>query len=228
MAIEVLDEHEQSELVRNWLRSNGGFLFAGLVVGIGVIVGNSFYDKWRATQIDQAGSAYAKYLEAVEKKDQETIKSLGENLRSEHASSPYAVLSAMSEAQTIIANGGELDAALASLQWAAEHAKLPELESLASLRLARAQLQTGALDKALVTVDGIEGKGFAAEIAELRGDIRLAQGQAAAARAAYEEALLGMDATAPRRSMVEMKRDDLAVAGAVTPSAAGDASKAGG
>ncbi|MGD9583726.1 MAG: YfgM family protein [Lysobacterales bacterium] len=228
MAIEVLDEHEQSELVRNWLRSNGGWIFAGLVAGMGVIVGSNFYDHWRASQLDQAGSAYAEYLEAVDKKDQDQIKSLGAGLRSQHADSPYAVLSAMAEAQTIVAEGGDMASALDSLRWARKHAKLPELETLASLRLARAQLQTGALDEALSTVKEIQGKGFAAELAELHGDILAAQGQAAEAHAAYEEALVSMDATAARRSLVEMKRDDLALVSANTPAAAVEATKAGG
>lgn len=228
MAIEVLDEHEQSELVRNWLRSNGGWIFAGLVVGIGLIVGNNFYDSWRSKQLDHAGSAYAKYLEAVEKKDQDTVKSLGESLRSEHAGSPYAVLSAMAEAQTIIADGGEIATALDSLRWARDHAKLPELVTLASLRLARALLQTGDLSGALAALNAIDGKGFAAEIAELRGDILLAQGQAVEARSAYDEALISMDATAPRRSLVEMKRDDVALVSAVAPDTAVEATKAGG
>lgn len=228
MAIEVLDEHEQSELVRVWLHNNGGWIFAGLLAVVGIIVGSTQYSNWRAKQLDLAGSAYAKYLEAVANKDQASVQSLGDTLRKEHSGSPYAVLSAMSEAESLLDDGTKIEPALESLRWAKAHAKLPELQSLVSLRLARVLLQSGDLDQALSTLGEIQGSGFAAEVAELRGDILLAKGQAEQARSAYDEALLTLDATAPRRSLVEMKRDDLALAGANATAAAGDAAKVGG
>jgi predicted negative regulator of RcsB-dependent stress response len=223
MANELLDEHEQSEYVRNWLRNNFGSILLGLAGGIGAIWGVGKYQDWRSDALDRAGQQYGVYLAAVEKKDAEEIKKLGTALRTEYPTSPYAVLSAMSEAEKALAEGGKVDEALASLQWAHDHAEFEELKSLAALRLARALLDAGKFDQASALTARIDAKGFAAQAAELRGDILLAQNQAADAKAAYEQALAEMDSASPRFRFVEMKRDDIAA-----PSAAPVAVKAGG
>jgi predicted negative regulator of RcsB-dependent stress response len=210
MATELLDEHEQSELVRNWLRKNFGSILLGIAGGIGAIWGVGKYQDWRADALDRAGQQYGLYLAAVEKKDADEIKKLGTALRSEYAESPYAALSAMSEAEKALAEGGKVDQALASLQWAHEHAQFPELKSLAALRWARALLDAGKFDQAKDLLVKVDAKGFAAQAAEVRGDILLAQNQAAEAKAAYDQALAAMDSASPRFRLVEMKRDDLA------------------
>jgi predicted negative regulator of RcsB-dependent stress response len=48
--------------------------------------------------------------------------------------------------------------------------------------------------------------------AEIRGDALLAQKKLKEAAAAYDESLTHFDAASPRRSVVEMKRDDIAIA----------------
>ena len=64
MAIDdLLDEHEQSERVRSWLRNNGAGLLGGVALGLAVILG------WQWWQKDQAGKkeqAYQEYQTAVE------------------------------------------------------------------------------------------------------------------------------------------------------------------
>jgi predicted negative regulator of RcsB-dependent stress response len=227
MATEHLDEHEQSEFVRNWLRNNFGSILLGLAGGIGAIWGVGKYQDWRADALDRAGQQYGLYLAAVEKKDADEIKKLGTALRTEYAQSPYAALSAMSEAEKALAEGGKVDQALASLKWAHDHAEFPELKSLAALRMARALLDAGKFDEAKALVDAIDTKGFIAQAKEVRGDILLAQNQAAEAKIAYEQALTEMDSASPRFRLVEMKRDDLAGLASAAPVAAVEP-KAGG
>jgi predicted negative regulator of RcsB-dependent stress response len=209
MATELLDEHEQSELVRNWLRKNFGAILLGLAGGIGAIWGIGKYQDNRAAVLDRAGEQYGVYLAAVEKKDAEEIKKLGSALRSEYAQSPYAALSAMGEAETLLAAGGKTDEAIASLKWAHEHSKFEELQALAALRLARALVDGGKSDEALKLIAEIKAQGFSAQAAELRGDILLAQGKPSEAKAAYEQSLAELDSSSARRRFVEMKRDDL-------------------
>lgn len=213
MATELLDEHEQSELVRNWLRNNFGSIILGLVGGIGAIWGIGKYQDWRAESLDRAGQQYSLYLAAVEKNDADEIKKLGSALRNDYARSPYAVLSAMAEAEKALSDGSKVDAAVASLQWAHDHAEFDELKALAALRLSRALLAAGKLDQAATLVGTVTSKGFSAQAAEVRGDILLAQGKSTAARTAYEQALVELDSASARRSLVEMKRDDLPASG---------------
>jgi len=215
MAIELLDEHEQSELVRNWLRSNFSAMAFGLIGGFVMIwLVTEYLPQWQQSKRDQAGREYASYLEVVAKKDPAAIHAAGEKLRTQFASSPYAVLSALNESSATLDAGGDSKSALAPLQWAKTEAELPELRDLAALRLARVQLEVGETDAALTTLDAVDAVGFASQAAEIRGDVLLAQGKASAARAAYELALIDLDASSSRRQLVEMKRDDLPVTSA--------------
>lgn len=216
MAIELLDEHEQSELVRNWLRQNVSAMLFGLIGGFIVIwLVTEYLPQWQQSKRDQAGREFASYLEVVAKKDPVAIHAAGEKLRTQFASSPYAVLSALSESAATLEAGGDSKSALKTLEWAKSQAELPELRDLAALRLARVQLDEGQPDAALKTVDAVNANGFAAQAAEIRGDVLLAQGKVSAARAAYELALVDMEASSGRRRMVEMKRDDLPVESAL-------------
>ena len=88
------------------------------------------------------------------------------------------------------------------------------LRDLAALRLAKVQRQIGKLDEALEILAGVLSPGFAAEVAELTGDILVQKGDNADAREAYQSALeLAPDAG---RVLLELK---LAT---VAPAAPGD------
>ena len=105
---------------------------------------------------------------------------------------------------------GKTDAALASLEWAEAHATMPEVKTLAMLRRARLLVATGKAEAALELAKKIDGEGFKPLAAEVRGDALLALKRNSEAIGAYDEALVGLDSGAARRSIVEMKRDDLA------------------
>lgn len=217
MAIELLDEHEQSERVRNWFRNNFGSIIIGLAGGIGAIWAWGYFQDWRDIKRSEASNEYTRYLAAIESKDEEAIKTSGDKLRSQYPDTAYAVLSAMGEAETKLSAAAKTDtnSAIPSLAWANQHAQLPELRDLAALRLARVQYDAGNLDAALELATKVNSKGFAAQASELKGDVYLTQGKMAEARSAYEQSLLDLDASSARRRSIEMKRDDLPVTGAV-------------
>ena len=116
---------------------------------------------------------------------------------------------ALNDAATAVTDG-KTDAALTSLEWAEAHATMPEVKSLSMLRRARLLIAVGKADAALELANTIEGDGFKPLAAEVRGDALLALKRNSEAIAAYDEALVGLDSGATRRSIVEMKRDDLA------------------
>jgi predicted negative regulator of RcsB-dependent stress response len=86
----------------------------------------------------------------------------------------------------------------------------PALASLARLRLAQVLFQQNKADEALKQLDGDAGS-YAALYDQLRGDIKLSQGDRAAARAAYQQALGALSADeAVSRDGLQRKLDDLA------------------
>ena len=209
MSLEELDEHERSERVREWVRKNIGSIVIGLAAGIGLIYGVEQWTHQRNRTASLAGDEYRAYVEAVEKKDELAIATLGKTLRDKYPSSPYAALAALNDAATAAA-AGKNDEALASLAWAEANVTMPELKELAMLRRARLLVATGKAEEALALATRIAAEGYKALAAEVRGDALLALKRADEAATAYDEALVGLDAASARRELVEMKRNDLA------------------
>jgi len=208
MAIDLMDEHEQGERVRAWLRDNGGAIVGGIAIGIAAIFG---WNWWGNAQVEHrldAATQYQAFVEAVERKDRDSMDSLAQSLGKDFKDTSYAALAALQRADALLV-AGEAEGALDSLRQAIALAPDPALKGLAQLRLARAQLGAGqyqaALD-ALVAVDGDAYKGLAEE---LRGDALLALGKGSEARSAYAASLAALEEAAPSRRMVELKLADL-------------------
>ena len=67
MAIDdLLDEHEQGERVRSWLRNNALGILGGLALGIAAIYGWQWWGKHQAQQQYQAHSTYAAAVKQLE------------------------------------------------------------------------------------------------------------------------------------------------------------------
>ena len=63
MAIDdLLDEHEQSERVRNWVRNNAIGVIGGIALGLGVIVG---FQWWQGQRLHARMGANAEYARAM-------------------------------------------------------------------------------------------------------------------------------------------------------------------
>lgn len=208
MAFEILDEHEQGELVRKWLRANVMSIAVGIAIGLALIFG---WQQWKVRQLRTAGEAalqYQAFSDATEAKRFDDAASIAAALRKDHAGSPYAVFAALGQAETAVAKG-DLAAAQADLGFADANTKDKTLKSLIALRSARVLFASGDAPGALARIDGVPKADFAALANELRGDVLSKLGRTADARAAYEEALKALDPQSPGRDVVQMKLADL-------------------
>jgi predicted negative regulator of RcsB-dependent stress response len=71
MAIdELLDEHEQSERVREWLRRNGSALILGISLGLAAIGGWQWWQRHQANQQSKAAGDYQATVDAIRANDQ--------------------------------------------------------------------------------------------------------------------------------------------------------------
>lgn len=216
MAIELMDEHEQGEIVRSWLRQNAVAILVGILAGIALIFGWQQWQQRQVAQRDAAQAQYRAFIAAADKPDTAESAKLAAELRTEYGSTPYAVFAAFRQAQDALEKP-DLAAAVDALSWAHANAELPELRDLAALRLARVRLAAGEAPAALQLVEKIESKGYGAIAEDIRGDALVALDRATEARNAYEAALAALDATAPQRAFIEMKRDELPAAAKGTP-----------
>jgi len=199
MAIDdLLDEHEQSERVRNWLKNNGAGLIGGIALGLAVIFGWQWWQKHQVQQAEQANVNYQSALTSIGAADLKKAQAEVQKLDGGNAYANLAVLR-LAKAQV---DAGQAEAAIATLRGIKAN---DTLQTLVDLRLARLLIDVGKGDEALKIL------GNAADSAslEVRGDALLATGKPDQARDSYLKALTAMDVAAPQRRLVELKLSDL-------------------
>jgi predicted negative regulator of RcsB-dependent stress response len=207
MAIdELLDEHEQGERVRGWLRSNGAGIIGGVVLGLGLIGGWQWWQKHQEQQRGQAGERYAAALQALEAGDPAKAKAQVAALQD----SAYQGLGALAMAKAQ-ADAGQRDAAIATLQ--AARGADQALDAVIEQRLARLLIDGGKPQEALKLLSDASGAGAL----EARGDAQFAAGQRDAARESYRKALAGTDEGSPQRRLIELKLSQVGGTAADTP-----------
>jgi len=212
MAFDEYDKYEQSELVQKWLRENGLSIVVGIAMGLVGIFGWQQWRNHQARNESAASQLYQQVRVALAAGNPASASRLTDQLMKDYAKSPYAVF-AVSEQARQQAQDKQLDKAEASLQWAQTHAGEPALKALVDLRLAQVELARGSGAAALATLDQIPAGSYRGLAQELRGDALVKLGRSDDARKAYQTALSTLGEDAPQRGALQMKLDDLAVAG---------------
>ncbi|MGA9340914.1 MAG: tetratricopeptide repeat protein [Rhodanobacteraceae bacterium] len=208
MAFDILDEHEQGELVRQWLRENAISIAVGVLLGLGLIFG---WQQWRVHRLHRNAEAAAQYqalVGALDAHRNDDADKLADALRKDYSNTAYAIFAAMRQADQSSSNG-DLKAAAADLSWAHEHADGSAMKALSALRLARVTLAEGDANAAIKLLDTMPKDAYPGLAAELRGDASAKLGRTDDARTAYQNALTHFDPQAPESNFVQMKLDDL-------------------
>jgi predicted negative regulator of RcsB-dependent stress response len=199
MAIDdLLDEHEQSERVLAWLRSNGAGLVGGVILGLALILGWQWWRGQQSAKAMQAGDDYQAMLKSLEAKDLKQAQGRLAGL----ADTPYAALAALDLAKAQV-DAGQRDAALATLKGATSED--PALEQVLRQRQARLLLDAG---KAADALQALQGATEPASL-EVRGDAQVALGKRDDARKSYADALARLDVASPAHRLLELKLTDV-------------------
>ncbi len=195
MAIDdLLDEHEQGERVRTWLRNNALTLVGGVLLGLAVIYGWRWWGDHRLSQSQQMHTAYEQAIRQAEAGQAEAGLALAGQ------KGTYATLAALRVA-SIQVEDGKAEEAIATLRGIDA---APDLQPLVSQRLAQLLIATGKTEDALATLHGRSDSAAR----ELRGDALLASGKREQAREEYGEALTSLDVASPSRRRLELKLQD--------------------
>ncbi len=198
MAIDdLLDEHEQGERVRAWLRSNGAGIIGGVILGLALIWG---FRWWQDQQLSQRMAASNNYQAAVDQLDAGKLAEAAPMVAA-LPDGTYATLAALELAQAQV-EAGKRDDAIATLRGAATSD--PRLAEIVSRRLARLLLDAGQPADALALLQG-----DAPATLSVRGDALAASGDQAKAREAYAKALVGLEVGSPLRNLVELKLSEV-------------------
>lgn len=203
-----LDDEQELENLKQWWRENWVALAGGLVLGLGAIFGWEGWKRYQTGQAMQASQMYEDMKQAYTVNKGADAQALAERLVTEFPKTPYAANAALRLA-AVEASLQKYEAADSRLQWVIKNSSDDGLRDLAQLRRARVLVQQNKLDEALKLADAKSGA-YEALFDELRGDIKLAQGDRAAARAAYEKALSTAKDDPGTQQLLQLKLDDLA------------------
>lgn len=203
---EFLTDEQQADRARNWLRENGVFIAAGIVLGLGGLFG---WQQWEAYQARVAGEAsvvWEKLRDAVEGKRFDEVNERFALLEKDYARTPY-----LDQARLILAqmhmDRNAPDEALKQLESLAKSGRDPQLRRVAELRVAQVMAYQGQYDEALTALGTKPDAAFAGLYHDLRGDILQAKGDFSGAVTEYELALADTS-SAIESAYVQVKLDD--------------------
>jgi predicted negative regulator of RcsB-dependent stress response len=194
MAIdELLDEHEQSERVREWLRRNGSALIFGIALGLAAIGGWQWWQRHQTNKQHEAAASYQAAVDAIKANDKAAVGKVN--------GLPDGMFRALAQLELaksqVQANQNE--AAIATLRGI--RSEDPALAAIVNQRLARLLIDSKQAEAALKLV----ANGDSLATLEVRGDAQMALGQREKARDSYSKALLKAEVGTPQRRVLELK-----------------------
>ena len=200
MAIDdlLVDEHEQSERVRNWLQHNGIGIVAGIALGLGAIYG---WQWWKANQLQQRMAISESYSQSADALAQGHIpadngKALITGL--DKGNPTLGTLAALELARAQV-DAGKRDDAIKTLRDL--RTPDPDLAPIVQQRLARLLIDAGKPNDALALLKDEHDPAML----DTRGDAQFALGNLTAAQDAYRKALGLVDVGDPQHRMITLK-----------------------
>ena len=200
-------EEQQVEALKRWWKENGTSLIVGLFVGVSGLFGWRYYVDQNNSHAMQASDLYMQVMQsaALNSVDDKTID-INNKLINEFSDTPYAALSSLALAKSEYEKSN-IDAATAQLEIAVKHASNDVIKQIANLRLAKVYIEQSKYDEALALLSLSHAAAYDAQYEELKGDLYLAKGDMALARAAYDKAIDLQGAAASR--WLKLKRQNL-------------------
>jgi predicted negative regulator of RcsB-dependent stress response len=203
-----LEEQEQIDALKAWWSQHGRLVTVAVVAAAIAALATAGWRYYRTQQNDQASQVYAALEKAAHSNDAKQIHDLSSQLMDQFGSSTYAASAALIAAKASV-DAGDLKNAGAQLEWAAEHARDQETKAVARLRLAAVRLDEKRYDEALKLLEQQPPDAFLALYADMKGDVLVAQGKPAEAKAAYQSAIEKLPAEGVYRALVQVKLDGL-------------------
>jgi predicted negative regulator of RcsB-dependent stress response len=183
-----LEEQEQLAELKSWWKAHGTAVLAVIVAAMVAFGGWRYWRLYEGNQAAQAAALYETIGKAAQAGDAKALRDAGGALAESYANTLYAPMGALVAARFYY-DRNDLKGAKAQLQWVVERSVSEELRDLARLRLGAVLLDEKAYDEALKQLDAPHAAAYETQYAALKGDILVAKGQTAEAKAAYKLAI---------------------------------------
>lgn len=199
-------EEQQVEAIKRFWHEHGNSIIAGIVLGFGGFVGFNWYQDNKVVEETARTEAYIEFQETlVESPDK--LSAQAETFLAQHGQSSYASLAEFTLAKAAVEEK-DWTKAEQHLNNAIAQAADKNIAAVATLRLAKVQIQSEQIDAALTTLAATLPESFKASVEEIKGDAYLLQGKKELARNAYQTAVDSQKFGA--NPGLQMKLDDLA------------------
>ncbi len=186
MAYTVEEEQELNEL-KNWWRENYKSIIVIVVLTFAGVFGWRYWQDHQVSKMQQISAQYDQLIYAAQQDSAAQNAKLAQFVK-ENDKTSYAVFALLDAAGAAV-NKQDFTQAEDLLKQAVSASSDDILLSLSTLRLAAVQLQQQQFDAALESLQQVKGQGWESRKNLMSGDILLAKGDKAGAKAHFEQAL---------------------------------------
>ncbi|GAA4034471.1 tetratricopeptide repeat protein [Actimicrobium antarcticum] len=211
------EEQEQMASLRAWWNQYGNLATWALTIVLAGYAAWSGWNYYQRNQTTQAAQLYNALQDAVTAKNNALVQRAATDMQDRFVRTSYAQMSALFAAKSAM-DANDLKTAKAQLQWVIDHGVDAEYQAIAKIRLAGILLDEKAYDDGLKLLAGEFPAQFAADVADRKGDLLVAQNKLDEARSAYQLALDKAEQKNPGRQLIQLKLD--AIGGATVKAAA--------
>ena len=208
MAVYDLEEQEQIDEIKAWWKQYRSLVLLVVAVAAVTVSGIQGWRYHENRQGIEAGELYAQLQAAVSSNEPRKVQDIAAVIADRYGRTGYAAYAALAGAKAAF-DSGDTATARTRLQWVVENGRDDATRDIARLRLAAVLLDEKKYDEALKLLDTPHMEAFSALYADLKGDVLIAQGKVAEARAAYQRALDKSEARSTYRSLIQIKLDAL-------------------
>ena len=206
--MDAYNPDDQLASLKNWWKQYGNALIAGVIIGLVLLVGGTYWKQYKVKRAETASQIYENLLADLRQGRTDAVGTAAARLMQDYDATPYAGKSALLLARQRF-EAGDIAGARTQLEWAMKNATEAPVQHGARLRLARLLFDQGEAPEALALVSIQDADGFVSEYEEIRGDVLLAQGDRDGARRAYQTAIEKLSRTSSYLPVLTMKRDNL-------------------
>ncbi|MDG6894679.1 YfgM family protein [Volucribacter amazonae] len=176
------EEEQDLEQLKSWWQQNYLVIIIAVIIAFVAVFGWRYWQSYQQEKMLQASHQYEQLLYQGTDNSAQIAE-----LVQQHGNSSYAVFALLDQAKNAVEKQQFTEAETA-LKQATQQAKDDILLSISAIRLAAVQYQQQQFDQALESLKLVKGEVWQSRKDLLTGDILLAKGDKAGAKASYQQA----------------------------------------